>query len=71
MACLGIHVVQIPKHRALSLMGDKVEVRWNQKYDLFILYKNRVVYSGKLPDEYIKAKKRKKELFSRRTLYIT
>ena len=65
------NTVQIPKHRALSLMRAKVEVRWNQNNDMWILYKNRVIYSSKLPSEYIKTQKRKEEIFSKRTLYFT
>ncbi len=49
----------------------KKEVRWNQYNDLWILHKNTVVYSGKLPDNYIKSEKKKEKLFSRRTLFFT
>ena len=65
------NTIQIPNQRALSLIRATVEVRWNQNNDMWILYKDRVVYNSKLPVKFIKTQKLIDEIFSKRTLYIT
>ena len=60
------NIIQIPGHKGLSLIRATVEIRWNQNNDMWILYKNRVVYKNKLPRKYIYKEKKVEQLLAKR-----
>ena len=60
------NIIQIPGHKGLSLIRATVEIRWNQNNDMWILYKNRVVYKNKLPRKYIYKEKKVEQFLAKR-----